>query len=548
MEPIGALPAASKSTAFLGALLGAQAAITALTLAVALFAMQIVSNRRDVDDRVHAEYIRRSLVGPIFWSSAIAVAVTGLVFSADQLIGDTGTIAECVPGLPNLALVALFAFVANLTAAVFLFERAVMLAQPKRWRRLRLEVNKRDVREAVKAFVARIERRATHEVDWSTLIPDPDEGSANQAVRGLLEDAQRAMDERRLGELRHLLDSIKALVEYAMDEIENAGMPWGRPGSSADWPPLWELNRALYQYRETVIRSGDREYLGELFRLDNWLVSTGLSRSCGELFTFGLDGYRWNYEIAMRAGSRDVQGMVRDRFLMNFRFLPFGNEPEKFLPFMREVVNHQGNMLFEALYANRVADYQWLHGEFDDQLSMVQQRWNAAVPATVGEPRPSDTLLRDYRITLMGLAGRAIVLADSGEIPDPTPYLDVARGKCIARVLGSDIAVALEREEDPNFPERSGWELPYRSYWRSSPVSRSEYLLTCFAVLLMELVQSTSLTLDLKDNANRVLGWFGANSERLERLVRDTPSFSAQQRREAAMEALQQAASQNNEM
>ena len=550
MEPIGALPAPSDSTAFLGALLGAQAAIAALTLAVALFVMQIVSYRRDADDRVHAEYARRSWARWIFWLSIFAVAVTGAVLAAHHLIGDTGTIAQCFPGLPNLALIAFSAFIANLIFAVSVFERAAMLVHPERWLKLRTYVNKRDVGEGVRVFIGLMEHRATasatDEVDWSTVIPDPREGSSDQAVRALLDDARRAMDDRRLGELRHSMNSIKELVEYAMDEIENAGLLWNLPGASAEWPPLWELNKALYQYRETVIRSGDREYLGELFRLDNWLVSTGLRRSCGELFTSGLDGYRWNYEIAVRAGSRDVQGMVRDRFLMNFRFLPFRNEPERFLPFMREVVNHQGNMLFEALYADRVGDYQWLHDEFDDQLSIIRQRWNAAVPATAGEPRPSDTLLQDYRITLMGLAGRAVVLADSGEIPDPTPYLDVARGKYRSgRVLGVDIAAALEREDDLNFSERSSWESPYRSASRLSPVSRSQYLMTCFTVLLMDLAQGTSLTLDLSGKASLVLQWFEANSERLRHLVQETPSHSAQGRREVALEALQRAAAQH---
>ena len=59
---------------FLGALLGAQAAIAALTLAVMLFLLQGVSARRDVDDRVYAEYIRRSWVWPVFRYSIGAVA------------------------------------------------------------------------------------------------------------------------------------------------------------------------------------------------------------------------------------------------------------------------------------------------------------------------------------------------------------------------------------------------------------------------------------------------------------------------------------------
>lgn len=50
--PMGALPKASEPTALLGSLLGAQAAIAALTLVVTLFVMQGVSASRDVGDPI----------------------------------------------------------------------------------------------------------------------------------------------------------------------------------------------------------------------------------------------------------------------------------------------------------------------------------------------------------------------------------------------------------------------------------------------------------------------------------------------------------------
>ena len=67
------LPSTDEAGALLGPLLGAQAAIAALTLAVTLFVMQGVSARRDVDDRMYQEYVRRSWVKPIFWGSVVAV-------------------------------------------------------------------------------------------------------------------------------------------------------------------------------------------------------------------------------------------------------------------------------------------------------------------------------------------------------------------------------------------------------------------------------------------------------------------------------------------
>ena len=75
--------------------------------------MQGVSTRRDSDERVYAEYLRRSWVRQVFWGSIGAVAVTSVALVVERTIGDTGEIAEMVPGLPNLLLVAAGAFFAN---------------------------------------------------------------------------------------------------------------------------------------------------------------------------------------------------------------------------------------------------------------------------------------------------------------------------------------------------------------------------------------------------------------------------------------------------
>ena len=149
-RPIGALAISIGSITFLGALLGAQAAIAALTLAVMLFLMQGVSARRDVDDRVYAEYISPVLgFWPVFCGSIGAAAFTGAVLTAQRVVGDAGAVAQGVPGVSNLAVLAVVALAVSLAAPVALFARAIMLAEPEHWQRLRLDVNKRGVSEAV---------------------------------------------------------------------------------------------------------------------------------------------------------------------------------------------------------------------------------------------------------------------------------------------------------------------------------------------------------------------------------------------------------------
>ena len=85
MPPISWLPKASEAGTLLGTLLAAQAAIAALTLAVTIFVMQGLSVRRDVDDRMYREYVRRSRVRPIFWASLVAVAAHGLRSAGREL-------------------------------------------------------------------------------------------------------------------------------------------------------------------------------------------------------------------------------------------------------------------------------------------------------------------------------------------------------------------------------------------------------------------------------------------------------------------------------
>ena len=545
-EPIGGLPKASESATFLGALLGAQSAIAALTLAVSLFLMQGVSARRDVDDRVYAEYIRRSQVWPVFFGSIGAVAITGLVLTAEMLIGDYGTIAQKAPGTPNLALLAVFALFVSLASPVLIFERAIRLAKPEHWRKMRQDVNKRDVREAVRAFFGRKVRvsvaQESGELDRGMFVPDAEEGSANQAIRALLDDARRAMDERRQEEFERSLNAVKELVKYAMDEIERAGVPWRPPGSEAMWPPLWELGRNLYPFRMEVIRADNREYIDELLMLDYWLVSTGLRRSCGELFTAGLDGYRSNYQISTRVGSREFQGMIRDRFLMNLDGLTFGHDPERLFPFMQEVVRHQGRVLSYALHSNNADDFRWLQQEFSSILSNILQRWNTGVRIPTQESEWPAPLTQEYRIALMGLAGRAVILEDSGELADANPYLDVARSMHVRTVdLSSDIASALQNVHYfSRFYQWENWEVPEHISGWSGSMSPDRYPLTCFAVLLMELADNATSALDLRGHASHILNSFVANSERLERLIQDTPAFSAQQRRERATEILQE--------
>ena len=351
------------------------------------------------------------------------------------------------------------------------------------------------------------------------------------------------MDERRHGELVRSLNSIKALVSFAMDELENAGVQCGAPGSEAQWPPLVELRQTLLSYREEVIRGGNREHLQALASLDYWFVSTGLRRPCGDLFTFGLSGYRWNYAISVRIENNDFHGMLRDRFLLNLGPMASVHGPEMLVPFMQDVIRHQGHVLADALHSDKVDDFQWLHREFNSILVGILERWEGGVLVPGWESEPSALLARENRITLMALVGRAVFLSSSDDLSDATPYLDVARGTYTQPAqLADDLVAALDQERQPGFSMTHNWEIPDHISGWSGPVLPERYALICFAVLLMEMAGDATLNLNVRGNAQYVLDWFARNAEGLEPFLGDTSSVSAQQRREFAIEILKKAA------
>ena len=539
------LPPPDEVGSLLGALLGAQAAIAALTLAVTLFVMQGVSARRDVDDRMYQEYVRRSWVKPIFWGSVVAVGVTGLALLAEEL-GTGAPLVGSSPGLRNLTLLAAIAFLVNLGLPVLLFERAIRLAQPDRWRMLRRDVNERAVRAAVQAFLDRHRRvtgqRETDEPNWADMFPGSEEGSADEAIRALLDDARRSMDERRQADFKTALDSIKGLVTYAMDEIEREGIGWGIPGSQPQWPPLRELGRNLYSFREDVIRRGNRDYASDLLSLDYWLRGRAVDHRCGEFFTVAVGGDRWNCEIAARVGNPELSEMFRDRSWLVADLTLAALSAEEAFPYARHLVSHHEQLLSDAMRADRRADYEEFIRGFDNFLEMTRLSWDVEDWPPPESAKLYEQLEQHYRIALMGLGGRAVILADAGRLPDPSPYLDVAHAKYNSpQQLADDIAAALTQEDRRNLFLWLDWEGEGAQAFESRSVDPDRYPLSFFSVRLLELAAKPILDLDLHGSATRALDWFTANSEGLERHVRDDPNTSMEDRRKRVIGTLRDA-------
>ena len=350
-----------------------------------------------------------------------------------------------------------------------------------------------------------------------------------------------AMSERRHEELKRSLASVRELVKYAMDEIKKTDIRWSAPGGRPEWPPLRELDRNLYSFREAVIRDGDREYILELLTFDYWLTSKGVRERCGELFTVGLNGYRWNYHIANRVGG-DLQELLRDRFFLNVEGFILGVEPTEAFPYAREIIKHQERLLSDAMHRDQPGDYEQLHKGFQARLQAFRLHWRA----DAWQPSEASELLRqleqEYRIALMGLGGRALILARSNTIGDVNPYLDVGRGVHVhLGPIADDLAVSLVDDDNSPFSIWQEWETEGAEPYQVVVISMERYPLTFFSLRLLELSSDKMPSFDLRGRAQRALDWFIGNSETVEAYVRDEPDLTLEQRREFATEALRSA-------
>ena len=543
--PMPRLPEPGDAGAILGTLLTAQAAIAALTLAVTLFMMQGIRAKTDIDDRMYREYFRRSGVRGILWGSLLAVGVTGeLLLSEGFISGDVAT-ADVRSEFRNFVLAGGLAFLLNLVFAGVLFQKAIHHSRPEQWMDLRRDVNKRDVRQAIQAFLRRARRahaaREANEPDLTILVPDRGEGSADEAVRGLLDDARRAMSERRHQELGRSLDSIRELVKYAMDEMKALDIKWGDPGSHPEWPPLRELGRALYSFREDVIREGDRDYILELLRLDHWLISTGVREGCGELFSVGLDGYRYNYQIGNRIGS-EYREMLRDRFSLHVDTATLGIEPLTAYLYVKEMIRHQERILSDAIHIDQPGDFEQLHRGFNPRLRAIRSHWKADDWPTSEASELSRQLEQEYRIAVMGLAGRAIELARLDRIRNVNPYLDVGRAvHGQLGLMGDDLAAALVDEDRSRISIWEDWEFEDAETYQVIGISTERYPLTFFTLRLLELSSDETPSFDLHGRAQQVLDWFTANWESAGAYVLVEPNLTLEQRRDFATNALSSA-------
>ena len=190
--------------------------------------------------------------------------------------------------------------------------------------------------------------------------------------------------------------------------------------------------------------------------------------------------------------------------------------------------SHHEQLLSDALHADRRADYEEVTRGFDNFLKMTRLGWKVEDWPPPESAKLYEQLEQDYRIALMGLGGRAVILARHRPDCGRGPVLGSVAGRSTIspQQLADDIAVALTHEDRRNLC-RSGQTGRGRapSPSKCGSVDSARYPLTFFSVRLLELATGPMRDLDLtwncaKQVARLVCGELRGSRTRCTRLTR----------------------------
>ena len=202
-----------------------------------------------------------------------------------------------------------------------------------------------------------------------------------------------------------------------MDEMKTKEIEWRPPGSAPEWPPLRELSRNLYSFREEIIRRGERDYIFALVGFDfgsSTAAFVRVAERCLLPEPMVTDG---NYQIALRLRDSEFQEIFRERFWSEFPFILSGTEPNEDFPYVLSMVTLQAEFLNDSMQAGRPLDFGLLHRTFENALRVICNRWNSEPERALRFDSLCQQLAQTYRIAVLGLGGRAVILAESGSIP-----------------------------------------------------------------------------------------------------------------------------------
>ena len=264
----------------------------------------------------------------------------------------------------------------------------------------------------------------------------------------------------------------------------------------------------------------------------------GVERRRGELFTEGAIGYTNNYRIVGRVGSEEYRRDLHGVAWLGVRDAIADLKESDNTPYITELIRCQESVLSSALHDDRGQDFTALVGGFSGMFENLRELWRLGIRS--GPDNASvERLERTMRVGLMGLAGRAMVLAEEGQLRDPQPYIEVARSQCpnLER-LASDSAVIHTLDAQGTFSWLT-WESEGLGVQIIDTTEAERYPLAFASLRLLELAQDPMPTLDLEGAAQRVFDGYQSLATLVDSYLRPEPGAPSERRRGLVSYALQ---------
>ncbi len=240
----------------LGAILGAQAAMTAIFLAAMIFIVEAVHRREDLDDPLYELFLRKSWARWVFCAAVwlfVGTAGVYLVGSVTQWSASVGGSRGDILGLASLVTAALIVL-------AFLL-RALHILRPTTYREGKREVTVAQARAAVRArgqgsdlqrLLARIGRTTFGKFTET-------EDQANRVVERVVDDAHRAIANARLTDVLDAIATLESVAAAVAGEMEvvTEKTPDALPDQRSDWPTYGPMNAGVHRLIHAAYSQGN---------------------------------------------------------------------------------------------------------------------------------------------------------------------------------------------------------------------------------------------------------------------------------------------------
>lgn len=244
----------------LGAILGAQAAMTAIFLAAMIFIVEAVHRREDLDDPLYELFLRKSWARWVFCAAVwlfVGTAGVYLVGPVTQWSGSVGGNRGDILGLASLVIAALIVL-------AFLL-RALHVLRPTTYPEGKREVIVAQARAAVRArgqgsksqrLLARIGRTMLGEF---TKIED----QANRAVDRVADDAHRAIANAHLTDVLEAIATLESVAATVASEMEVVAekAPDALSDQVSDWPTYGSMNAGVHRLMRAAYSQGNPDII-----------------------------------------------------------------------------------------------------------------------------------------------------------------------------------------------------------------------------------------------------------------------------------------------